>query len=68
MYIIPFTCADLCIIYIFVFIFRFYTYTHQQPTLIRKMLKFIRGKEQKPTVDRQKLQKELFAYRKVGKS
>lgn len=29
------------------------------------MLKFIRGKDQKPTVDRQKLQKELFAYRKT---
>lgn len=29
------------------------------------MLKFIRGKGQQPTAERQRLQKELFAYRKV---
>lgn len=30
------------------------------------MLKFIRGKGQQPTAERQKLQKDLFAFRKVG--
>lgn len=30
-----------------------------------KMLKFIRGKGQQPTAERQKLQKDLFAFRKV---
>lgn len=30
------------------------------------MLKFIRGKGQQPTVERQKLQKDLFAFRKVS--
>ena len=29
------------------------------------MLKFIRGKGQQPTAERQKLQKDLFAFRKV---
>lgn len=32
-----------------------------------KMLKFIRGKGQQPTAERQKLQKDLFAFRKVRK-
>lgn len=31
------------------------------------MLKFIRGKGQQPTAERQKLQKDLFAFRKVSK-
>lgn len=31
------------------------------------MLKFIRGKGQQPSAERQKLQKELFSYRKVSK-
>lgn len=30
------------------------------------MLKFIRGKGQQPSAERQKLQRELFAFRKVG--
>lgn len=30
------------------------------------MLKFIRGKGQQPTAERQKLQKDLFAFRKVS--
>jgi len=29
------------------------------------MLKFIRGKGQQPSADRHRLQKDLFAYRKV---
>lgn len=29
------------------------------------MLKFIRGKAQQPSLERQKLQRELFAYRKT---
>lgn len=33
----------------------------------RNMLKFIRGKGQQPSAERQKLQKELFSYRKVSK-
>lgn len=32
----------------------------------RAMLKFIRGKAQQPSADRQKLQRELFAFRKVN--
>lgn len=31
----------------------------------KDMLKFIRGKAQQPSADRQKLQRELFAFRKV---
>lgn len=30
------------------------------------MLKFIRGKGQQPSAERQKLQNELFAFRKVS--
>ena len=30
------------------------------------MLKFIKGKGQQPSAERQRLQKELFAYRKVS--
>lgn len=33
-----------------------------------KMLKFIRGKGQQPTAERQKLQKDLFAFRKVRRT
>lgn len=32
------------------------------------MLKFIRGKAQQPSADRQRLQKELFAFRKVSQN
>lgn len=31
-----------------------------------RMLKFIRGKGQQPSAERQKLQNELFAFRKVS--
>lgn len=31
------------------------------------MLKFIRGKGQQPSTERQKLQKELFAFRRVSR-
>lgn len=30
------------------------------------MLKFIRGKGQQPSAERQRLQKELFSYKKVS--
>ena len=30
------------------------------------MLKFIRGKGQQPSAERQRLQKELFSYKKVN--
>jgi len=29
------------------------------------MLKFIRGKGQQPSIERQKIQKDLFAFRRV---
>lgn len=32
------------------------------------MWKFIRGKGQQPLAERQKIQKELFAYKKVSSS
>lgn len=35
-------------------------------TTTTKMLKFIRGKGQQPSAERQKLQKELFAFRRVS--
>lgn len=37
-------------------------------TKATRMLKFIRGKGQQPTAERQKLQKDLFAFRKVSNS